>query len=136
MNLDDIIQVWITEKGHIMGWYFAPSLPQPRQNRNSRWGTSKTAEACKRYNNWRGAFRDALTLAMKAKGIEPLGKKSLIVRFKFTDDRIFFEVWENERGGKGHRSDLSNHVKAGEDVFNEVLWADDRWVDCIDAVRL
>ena len=76
------------------------------------------------------------SLAMKAKGIEPLGKKSLIVRFKFTDDRIFFEVWENERGGKGHRSDLSNHVKAVEDVFNGVLWADDRYVDCIDAVRL
>ena len=135
MNLDDIIQVWITEKGHIMGYYHAPSLPQPRQNRNSRWGTSKTAEVCKRYNNWRSAFRDALTLAMKANGIEPLGKKSLIARFKFTDDRIFFEVWENE-GGKKYRSDLSNHVKAVEDVFNGVLWADDRWVDCIEAERV
>ena len=136
MNLDDIIQVWITKHGHIMGWYKTKSHPQPRQNRYSRFGTSKTAERCKEYNAWAGAFKDALTIAMKQKGIEPLGRVSLCSKYKFTKDRIFFEVWENERGTANHKSDLSNHLKAVEDVFNKVLWADDCWVDYIDAVRL
>ena len=135
MNLEDVIEIWVTPRGHIMGRYKTKSLPQPRQNRNSRWGTSPTANACKKYNSWRAAFRDALGYAMNLEGIKPFGKQSLSLKLKLMDDRVLFEVWENE-GGKKYRSDLSNHVKAVEDVFNGVLWADDRWVDCIEAERV
>ena len=95
--------------------------PQPRQNRNSRWGTSTTAVASMKYNNWRGAFRDALFLSMAKNKVEQFGEVPLKLTVKFTV--------------KGRHGDLSNYIKALEDVLNGILWADDKWVHQINDRR-
>ena len=37
-----------------------PTPPQPRQNRNTRWGKGRNAEKALDYNAWRGPLRDLL----------------------------------------------------------------------------
>ena len=105
-------------------WYDTVPLPQPRQNRNSRWGNSPTALITKRYNNWRGAFRDALLLTMAKNRIEQFGEVPLKLTVKFTV--------------KGRHGDLSNYIKALEDCLNSTkeytgLIIDDRWIHQIEA---
>jgi len=100
-------------------WYDTVPIPQPRQNRNSRWGTSTTALVAKKYNAWRGAFRDALLLSMAKNKVEQFGEVPLKLTVKFTV--------------KGRHGDLSNYIKALEDVLNGILWADDKWVHQINA---
>lgn len=105
-------------------WYDAEPLPQPRQNYNTRWGTSITAIAAKRYNVWRATFRDVLDMAMSLNNIDQFGKVPLKLKAEFTFARTM------------RRCDLSNCIKALEDCLNGTLITDDRWIDEIDANRV
>jgi len=125
MQLSDFITIYVstpscgTEGRSVKVWYDTVPHPQPRQNRNSRWGNSSTALIAKRYNNWRGSFRDALLLVMAKERIEQFGEVPLRLTVKFTV--------------KGRHGDLSNYIKALEDVLNGILWVDDKWVQSIEA---
>jgi len=125
MTLEAFIKVYDstpscgTEGRSVRVWYDTIPHPQPRQNRNSRWGNSPTALIAKRYNNWRGAFRDALLLSMAKNRVEQFGEVPLKLTVKFTV--------------KGRHGDLSNYIKALEDVLNGILWVDDKWVHQIEA---
>jgi Holliday junction resolvase RusA-like endonuclease len=61
---------------------------------------------------------------MNAQGREPFGRDPLGVEIEFVYER-----------GADHRRDCDNEIKAVLDAANGVVWADDRWVDEIRAVR-
>ena len=103
--------------------YFAEPIPQPRQNRNTRWGDDKAAVAAQRYNEWRATFHDEIKVAMLQHGIEQFPAAPLALKVEFYFTRSY------------RHCDLSNLVKALEDCLNKTIITDDRWIDEISASR-
>ncbi len=102
-----------------------PTPPQPRQNRNTRWGTGRNAEKALDYNAWRGPLRDLLRIRMDEAGIKRLkGSIEASLQFEMT-------LPANDPG-----PDLDSLCKSALDVVRGILIPDDRHVVRLVAAKL
>jgi len=101
-----------------------PTPPQPRQNRNTRWGTGRNAEKAKDYNAWRGPLRDLLRFDMWQAGATRLkGAIAATLTFEMT-------LPPNDPG-----PDLDSLCKSALDAARGILIPDDRHVISLFAVK-
>jgi len=94
-----------------------PIVPYTRMTRRGVW-----RDDAQRYLASQTALRVQMQAQMAANGWAMIPGR---IPFRL---RVTF-------GWLSHRHDLSNLVKAVEDAANGVLWADDRWIDGITALR-
>ena len=92
--------------------------PYVRMTQRGKW----VKPEAQRYLSSKAVLRAQLVEQMR--GGEQFGKEPLGVALTFQYER-----------GADHRRDLDNEIKAILDSANGVVWADDRWVDSISAVR-
>lgn len=102
-----------------------PTPPQPRQNRNTRWGTGRNAEKALDYNAWRGPLRDLLRIRMEEKGLKRLNG-SIAVHLTF----------EMTLPPKDPGPDLDSLCKSALDAARGILIPDDRHVVSLFAVKV
>ena len=93
--------------------------PYVRMTRRGKW-VDPDAQA---YLASRAAIQMQLKAQMAERGYSALGRAPIRVR-------LWIRVWE-----RLHTKDLDNQVKAVLDACNGIVWADDRWIDDIAAVR-
>jgi Holliday junction resolvase RusA-like endonuclease len=91
--------------------------PYVRMTRRGKWGSPQAREYL--------ASKAAIQMQLRAQmaGREPFGREPLSVR-------LWIRVSE-----RLHTKDLDNQIKAILDACNTIVWADDRWIDDISAVR-
>jgi Holliday junction resolvase RusA-like endonuclease len=91
--------------------------PYVRMTRRGKWGSPQAQE----YLSSKAAIQ--MQLKEQMRGRERLGRVPIQVRmFISVADRL-------------HTKDLDNQIKAVLDACNGIVWADDRWIDDISAVR-
>lgn len=93
--------------------WFMPvmAMPKPRMTQRSKWAHSE-------FNDWVGYCRLNLQSLMNQSGIQPFPKVSLWMSATFGLPKN--KVW---------KVDLSNLLKAVEDVMQKVLFFNDAWIE-------